>query len=294
MRSVFWWTWLAALALLYVWLLWKTKTWGAVLRFGRNKKKGELAPIAEPFRAWLELPTLYKRILPWLYRPQSHLALLHGGICSNERLAGWAAQTIGLSYLTLLLAGLLGALSGSGAEMAVLGGIVAALLPLLRAREIGKRVEERRRMIVLELPELLSRLLLLVNAGENVLRALEKCLHRRKGAAAEHPLYLELSHALESLKRGETYAWAMEEFGRRCAVPEAKLFATTVIMNSRRGGGTFVASLQELSRTLWERRKAMARTLGEQASSKMAFPLAIIFLLILVLVGAPSLLMMST
>ncbi|WP_158630068.1 type II secretion system F family protein [Cohnella sp. AR92] len=290
--------WLALLALLllfYAWALWKTGSWRSLRRRDRGGKgKISLHPLAEPFLALLELPGVYRTVFPWLQKPQAQLAQLHGGICSKERLLGWAAHAISLSYLTLLLTGLLGAVANSGSSLALLGGVVALLLPPLRARELSKRAENRRRRIVLELPELLSRLLLLVNAGENVMRALEKCLRRRNGIERDHPLYLELEFALESMKRGETYAGALEEFGRRCAVPEAKLFATTVILNSRRGGETFVASLQELARTLWERRKAMARTLGEQASSKMAFPLAVIFLLILVLVGAPTLLMMST
>ncbi|WP_168735845.1 type II secretion system F family protein [Cohnella fermenti] len=295
MNDILWSSWLALLLLLYVWIVGKTGLRKSLLRGWRGRRsKGGLHPLAEPIRSLLGSPELYGSLLPWLQRPETRLALLHGGVCGKERLTGWLAEAVGLSYLTLLATGVLGLLSDGGGALAWLGVLVAVAIPPLRARELAKKVDDRRRRIVLELPELLTRLLLLVNAGENVLRAMEKCLRRRDGKTGDHPLYRELSHALESMRRGETYAWAMEEFGRRCAVPEAKLFASTVIMNSRRGGETFVASLQELSRTLWERRKAAARMLGEQASSKMAFPLAVIFLLILVLVGAPTLLTMSS
>lgn len=248
--------------------------------------------LRDPVRCLIERPSVYRAALPWLERPKSVLAALNGGVCSKETLLAWTSEALGLTAATWLSSGLLGLAADSGA-LAALGAFVAVLLPLLRLKELRKKLELRRQTIVLELPELLNRLLLMVNAGENVLRALERCLQRQRKAAKEHPLYAELGFALEAVKRGEPLGSALEEFGRRCSVPEAKLFATTLLINSRRGGETFVSALRELSRTLWEKRKATARTLGEQASSRMAFPLAVIFLIIMVLVGAPSMLMMS-
>jgi len=264
--------------------------WKEARRSGKMKAKLHL--LYDPAKALIGRPNVYRRLLPWLEKPQIALAALHGGVCSKERLTGWAAEALGLGYAVWLGGGGL-AIAADNASLAYLGAIVGALLPALRYKELKSKLERRRQTIVLELPELLSRLLLMVNAGENVMRALEKILSRQGEAARNHPLYGELASALAAVKRGEPLAAALEEFGRRCAVPEAKLFATTLLINSRRGGETFVSALRELSRTLWERRKAVARTLGEQASSRMAFPLAIIFLLIMVLVGAPSMLMMA-
>lgn len=260
----------------------------------RRRERPSVKPHAlrDPMRELLERPRVYRWLIPWLERPRNALAVLNGGNCTKDELLAWTSEALGLSAAVWLGAGLLGIASGGGALMG-LGLFVAVLLPALRLKELRKRVELRRQTIVLELPELLNRLLLMVNAGENVLRALERCLQRQQKAAVRHPLYAELGYALAAVKRGEPLGAALEEFGRRCAVPEAKLFATTLLINSRRGGETFVTALRELSRTLWEKRKATARTLGEQASSRMAFPLAIVFLIIMVLVGAPSMLMMS-
>ncbi|MBB6677106.1 type II secretion system F family protein [Cohnella lubricantis] len=265
--------------------------WKQALRKG-GAVKGKFHVLREPVRYLIERPGVYRAALPWLEKPKAVLAALNGGICTKDMLLGWFSEALGLSAATWLAAGWLGIAANNGA-LALLGAFVAALLPLLRQKELRKRLELRRQTIVLELPELLNRLLLMVNAGENVLRALERCLQREQQAGKGHPLYAELGFALAAVKRGESFGAALEEFGRRCSVPEAKLFATTLLINSRRGGETFVSALRELSRTLWEQRKAAARTLGEQASSRMAFPLAVIFLIIMVLVGAPSMLMMS-
>lgn len=242
----------------------------------------------DPFIALLHYRPILERVLPFLQKQRLSLALLHGGHCDRGMLIEWAAEGVGLSFILLFLSGFLGVMSNNNALL-VMGCIIASCLPVLRAKELSSKVNARRQAIVMELPELLSKLLLMVNAGENVMRALVRCMEQKQGN--EHPLYMELGRAIEGMKRGENLTQVLEEMGRRCAVPEVKLFATTVLINARRGGEAFVPALGELTRQMWEKRKSIARMLGEQASSRLAFPLAVVFLLIMVLVGAPTILM---
>lgn len=71
------------------------------------------------------------------------------------------------------------------------------------------------------------------------------------------------------------------------------MFVTAVLINQRRGGDTFVLAMQDVGRQLWEKRKAVARRRGEEASTKLVFPMMLMFLVILAVVGAPALLMMK-
>lgn len=260
----------------------------------RGRRSGPRRPLLDPMRSLLGRPRIWARLAPLLHREQSVLSILYGGEAVSARLLRLAAEAACYAYGALTAGALLGWLAGGG-TLAALGALLAVLLPLMKRKELYAKLDARRREIVLELPELLNRLLLMVNAGENVQRALERCLERPAGGGrqAGHPLYVQLEAAVTAMKRGESFAYAWEEFGRRCAVPEARLFATTLLMNARRGGDTFVSALRELSHLLWEKRKAAAKTLGERASSRLAFPLALIFLIILVLVGTPSILLMA-
>lgn len=248
----------------------------------------------DPMSVLIGRARVWAWLAPKLHREQAALTVLSGGREVPARLRRHAAESAGQAYGALLGGAMLGWLA-DGAALAGLGAVVAVLLPLMKRKELQGKLDKRRLQIVMELPELLNRLLLMVNAGENVLRALERCLDRPGGGrgSSDHPLYAELQSAVAAMKRGESFVFAWEEFGRRCAVPEARLFATTLLMNARRGGDTFVAALRELSHALWEKRKAAAKTLGERASSRLAFPLAVIFLIILVLVGTPSILLMA-
>ncbi|MCD9024025.1 type II secretion system F family protein [Cohnella silvisoli] len=262
---------------------------GLAVQTLRTKRSSPPRLHIDPFVALLLYRPLLERVQPMLQRQRISLALLHGGVCDRERLLGWAAESLGLSYIVLLLSGVLAVMAGNS-SLFFMGIVIACCLPVLRAKELKRKVDTRRLSIVMELPELLSRLLLMVNAGENVMRALARSIEQKQGDG--NPLYVELSAAMERMKRGESLSVALEEMGRRCAVPEVKLFATTLLINARRGGEAFVPALRELTRQMWDKRKAIARTLGEQASSRLAFPLAIVFLLIMVLVGAPTMLMM--
>jgi tight adherence protein C len=64
-------------------------------------------------------------------------------------------------------------------------------------------------------------------------------------------------------------------------------------MNYRRGGELFVMSLRSLNRDLWEKRKAMTRILGEEASSKLIFPMLLILLAVMIIVAAPAVMLMD-
>jgi tight adherence protein C len=254
---------------------------GGFVRVRRNRNA--------PFIELLQWTKAFERLEPNLQRQRMALAILEGGHCPPERLIRWVAEGVAVAYAGLTACWLVAHFSGNPA-IGWVGTAICGCVPALRGRDLYRQVERRRRAVVMELPVLLSRLLVLVNAGENVMRALTRCSEGRP--ANDHPLYDELSSALSAMQRGESMSLAMDEFGRRCAVAEAKLFAATLLMNARRGGEEFVPALRDLTRQMWEKRKALARTLGEQASSRLAFPLAVIFLLIVVLVAAPTVFMM--
>ncbi|MOA03965.1 hypothetical protein D3C78_1234970 [compost metagenome] len=109
----------------------------------------------------------------------------------------------------------------------------------------------------------------------------------------DHPLYKEWSAAVSSLHNGQSFSTVIERFNRRCAVQEVSVFTTVLLLNYRRGGEHFALALRELSYSLWEKRKAIARSRGEEASSKLVFPLVGILLVLMVLVAAPAVLLMS-
>jgi tight adherence protein C len=125
-----------------------------------------------------------------------------------------------------------------------------------------------------------------------VQKALFICIERKREDWI-HPLYAELARMQKDMHNGYSFAQSMEQFGKRCSLQEVSMFVTTVLINQRRGGDTLVLAMQDVARQLWEKRKSVARRRGEEASTKLIFPMMLMFLVILVVVGAPALLMMK-
>lgn len=227
------------------------------------------------------------------YRVQSHIQKGFGVHLSGERALLYIAEMTGYCWLLLTGGCIVSALNGGSITWLALCILLAVVLPASLVRDLQKKVQEREHEILMELPELLNKIVLLVGAGETAQRAITRCVQRKQASASTHPLYRELFQMLNELENGYPFQQALESFSKRCGVQEVSVFTTTVLLNFRRGGGEFGLALRELSRTLWDKRKAVSRMRGEQASSKMVLPMVMIFLIVMILVGTPAFMMMN-
>ncbi|MFD7524723.1 type II secretion system F family protein [Paenibacillus chitinolyticus] len=191
------------------------------------------------------------------------------------------------ALLVLMLSGLLG-IAGGDPAVALLGLLGAGLTPWLMLRQLDQQIRLRKRRIVLELPEMLSKMILLINAGETVQKALIRSVDISRAGAS--PLHAEFGQAVRELEMNVSLPKVLEDLSKRCAMQEMALFTTTILLNYRRGGEDFLVALRSLAKELWDRRKAESRKLGEEASSKLVFPMVAIFLVVMIIVASPAVL----
>ncbi|NOU80093.1 type II secretion protein F [Paenibacillus sp. LMG 31459] len=247
--------------------------------------------LGEPILLLVEKGKVVSLIPAVMFKIQRSLQRIYGMRHSAERTLIFMGEMFSYSWLLITGGSALTLFTGEQAGISI-GGLLAVLLPVAMVSDLHKKVRLREQLILLELPELLNSLVLLVGAGETVQRAILRCVNSRQGDSA-HPLYAELLKMTAEWEGGYSFQQAFENFSKRCAVQEVSIFTTTVLLNYRRGGADFVLSLRDLSRMLWEKRKAISRTHGEQASSKLVFPMVVIFLIVIVLVGTPALMMLK-
>ncbi|AIQ56727.1 type II secretion system F family protein [Paenibacillus borealis] len=247
--------------------------------------------LGEPILLLVEKGKVVSLIPAVMFKIQRSLQRIYGMRYSAERTLLLMGEMLSYSWLLIVGGSLLTLFTGEHAGITV-GGFLAVVLPAAMVSDLHKKVRLREQRILLELPELLNSLVLLVGAGETVQRAILRCVNGRLGDSA-HPLYAELLKMTADWEGGYSFQQAFENFSKRCAVQEVSIFTTAVLLNYRRGGADFVLSLRDLSRMLWEKRKAISRTHGEQASSKLVFPMVVIFLIVIVLVGTPALMMLK-
>ncbi|MDP5274097.1 type II secretion system F family protein [Chengkuizengella axinellae] len=202
------------------------------------------------------------------------------------------AQVISAEFCVFIfLIGLL-LMNGFSVEWIFFVVSIMILLPFLLLRELNLKVEKRRREVLMELPIILNKIALLVNAGEQVQRAIIKSVESEQDKQS-HPLYEEFQKVCMQLKNNVSFQQALEELNQRLGMHEVSIFTNTILMNYRRGGDQLSLSLRTLSHQLWVSRRTIARVLGEEASSKLIFPMILVFLVVILVVASPAILMMK-
>nr|WP_237690999.1 type II secretion system F family protein [Paenibacillus caui] len=250
-----------------------------------------LQKAAPPMLFMLETLKVVRRFPMVVFKLGRLLRRLHGERIGGELVTLFLAEIFSYMYLLLMAGCLLSLLMEGDPSGIVIGCILSILLPIGLIGDLRGKVRQREQEIIIELPELLNKIMLLVGAGETVQQAFKHCLSHRKDIS--HPLYQELAKMMAECEGGYSFGQALEGFSRRCGIQEVASFSTAVMLNYRRGGSDFTLALRELSRSLWEKRKSVSRTRGEQASSKLLLPMLLLFIVVLVLVGTPAFMIMS-
>jgi len=172
----------------------------------------------------------------------------------------------------------------------VFGLAIVALVFYWADRELDKKLRIKKREILIDLPELLNTITLLVNAGLPLSVALQKAVRGRENRG---PLYKEMTLLLVEIEAGKPISQAYEDLAQRCKVPEVTRFVSTVLQNLTRGSADLVHVLRTLTLDAWERRKDIARKQGEEASSKLVVPMVMVFVAVAIIVMAPAVITMS-
>lgn len=195
-----------------------------------------------------------------------------------------AKWTYGFTILVFII--LLGTLGNEPG--AILLGILLAVLVMWYVEELlNDQLEERRDELLADMPQMLSKLTLLVNSGMVLREAWKKTAF-----AGERQLYKEMQITVQEMQNGVTEIDAYKNFAERCTIKEVRRFSSTMIQNMQKGNAEISYFLKEMSDEMWEEKKHLVKRKGEAANSKLLLPTAMIFIGILILIMAPAFLNM--
>lgn len=160
----------------------------------------------------------------------------------------------------------------------LLGGLAIVYLDLT----LQDKLTARRQELVLDLPQVLSKLTLLVNSGM-VLREAWK----RVSVTGDRVLYKEMQNTSLEIENGVMEADAYRNFADRCNVKEIRKFASLIIQNLKKGNEELAYFLKDLSDEMWEVKKNEVKQKGEKANSRLLLPMMLIFIGILLMILVP-------
>lgn len=246
-------------------------------------------PMIAPFAfAVIDKFSLYKRMPKLVQYIHQRKITLRGSKLSNDYTRIFLARIITLLILFIILTLVLVDASDGGYKNLFIGFILIGVFSFYVVKDLDKKVKQRKDSMLIDLPEFVNKVILLVNAGETIQGAFEKCVQQNHLNKKDSPLYFELNEVVNKMSANTSFQDALKDLNYRSGVQEVSVFTTTVLMNYRKGGNQLTESLKELSISLWEKRKTVTRIKGEEASSKLIFPIIFIFASILLIVIYPA------
>ncbi len=168
----------------------------------------------------------------------------------------------------------------------------AGAVYLLQERRLREKVEDRNRQMLMDYPQLISKLMLYLGAGMTIRNAFQRIAahyHKEKQEGGDYRyVYEEMLLACHELDGGISEASAYEHFGKRCRLPQYTKLVNILIQNLRKGSSGILDALRQEAKNAFEERKNMARKLGEEAGTKLLLPMMLMLGIVMILIIIPA------
>lgn len=188
------------------------------------------------------------------------------------------AQVITMVHLTLcvsfVLAGAVDFLFL--AFVGILCAFVFGFYFLSRMKEI---LSNRKQECLVELPEIVSTMALLINSGMVLREVWEVIAHSKEGT-----VYTLMKKSCIDMQNGVSEIEAIHQFGVLSDTPEIKKFTSALVQGLEKGSKELGDFLTKQSSEMWILKKQIMLQKGEAAASKLLMPIALIFVGILIIV----------
>lgn len=171
-------------------------------------------------------------------------------------------------------------------------GVAAAVCMVLAEKERQRKAhKQRNKKLMLDYPDVVSQLGLLLSAGMSLPMAWKRLAERyeqrgRHGAKREG--YEEMLITLHELQDGMGERQALEQFGERCANPQYRRFASILTQNLRKGTAGIGRILSQEAEDAFLQRKNLAQKMGEEAGTKLLFPMMVMLVVVMVILIVPA------
>lgn len=177
-----------------------------------------------------------------------------------------------------------------GAPLAGLVLIGAVFVWYRQGQELQKKEKERRRQLILDYPEVLFKMAMLLGAGLTLKGTFQKIADEYKRQRKKHPRYVyeEMLLACREMENGVGEAAAYESFGRRCGDSRYVKLGSALSQNLKKGAKGLQELLEQEAAAGFEERKNAARKMGEEAGTKLLFPMMLMLALVLAILIVPA------
>ncbi len=170
----------------------------------------------------------------------------------------------------------------------VLGIVAAVCIQQQELQNRRKQEKIRKEQLLREYPHMIDQFCVLVNAGMPIRRAWERMLYAEQGNR-QHSLYVEeMWITYREIRQGRGEREAYERFGHRIGLMPYKKFSSILTQNLSKGTRNMQELLKAESAQAMDMRRMRAKKLGEEAGTKLLFPMLVMLMLILLVLLLPA------
>lgn len=157
-------------------------------------------------------------------------------------------------------------------------------------RELDRKLEQRKRELMMDYPEIVNKLSLYMGAGMTIRNAFTKMGEDYKKQQKERRRYVyeEILIACNELQSGRSESEVYDHFGRRCQVPAYMKLSTLLSQNIRKGSNDLLLMLRQEADNAFAERKNLAKKLGEEAGTKLLLPMMMMLCIVMVIIMIPA------
>lgn len=197
-----------------------------------------------------------------------------------------------LSCMVAFLYTLLSKEQDEGVRIIQITGIIAVVILIEHDYSLKRQVERRNTELVMEYPNIIAKLSMLMGAGFTMRKAWMRISSdylddRRKGKKHNYA-YEEMVRSYFQMDSGLSEGQVYEQFGRRCQLQIYRRFSLLLVQNLHMGNQNLLVILHAEAKEAFLMRREKALRIGEEAQTKLLGPMMLILLTVLVIIVIPA------
>lgn len=179
----------------------------------------------------------------------------------------------------------------SALVLLLLGVLFAVMIIPAGKSSVKDRIKKRDQQMKRDYPDIISKFILLMSAGETCRGAWCKICHDYVNARDEKApryAYEEMLFSYRELELGAAEAVVYEKFGNRTGLACYSRFATMLSRNLRRGSRDILTALELEAKDAFSERFDEVRRRGEETSTKLLLPMMGMLMIVVAIIMVPA------
>jgi hypothetical protein len=175
--------------------------------------------------------------------------------------------------------------ANTGVVILFLGTVAALFVYFSSKSNLRKKETDMELELMLEYPELVDKLALYIGSGVTIRGSFTRICDSSQGI-----LKKELTYMLNEIKSGIPESDAYYNMGHRINIPVYIKLMSMLSQNVKKGTKDLLAAMETEEQVALQARKELAKKRGEEAGTKLLFPMIVLMAIVMIIVVMPAIL----